>query len=187
MLALTACIFAVGLAPSYAVRLLAHAVTPFLPAGSAAAYETLVPAYSTLSLVVLLFALLALALLGLRALLLRGRPPRAFRTWDCGYQASDSRLQYTGSSYAQPFLGLVRELVPQQVRIDRVEGLFPREARLESHAHDVSERWVIAPALAWLNRFMDLFAGVQSGRMQRYIAYGLAFLILILLWIFGGW
>ncbi len=185
MYILTACVFVIGLFPQYTVRLLESAVSLFLPASRAAEFQAALPAYSTLSNIFLLFILAALLLWGIRLLLLRKRPVREFRTWDCGYQGTSGRLQYTGSSYAQPFLTLVRELVPQSVRSDRVEERFPKEAHLESHALDVSERYFIRPALLYFRRFMNLFAGIQSGRLQQYIAYGLVFLILILLWIFG--
>jgi len=120
-----------------------------------------------------------------RYILLKGRKVEIFKTWNCGYQAESSRLQYTSGSFAQPFLQLVSELVPQRIKISKERFLFPKEAHLESHTHDLFERILIQPLIKLLNIFLEKFSWIQSGRMQQYIIYGLLFLIFLLIWIIG--
>jgi hypothetical protein len=79
----------------------------------------------------------------------------------------------------------VAELVPQKIKVKKEQILFPKDASLESHAQDFSERYFIQPSIRFLNRFFNLFSWIQSGRMQQYIIYGLIFLVFLLIWILG--
>ncbi|MGE5805682.1 MAG: hypothetical protein ACM34M_07830, partial [Ignavibacteria bacterium] len=124
----------------------------------------------------------------LRSLLLKNKEIKVFKTWDCGYQAETetaSRMQYTSSSFAQPFLTLVAELVPRKIKLIKEQIFFPKEASFESHARDISESYFIQPSIRLLNKFLNLFSWIQSGKMQQYIIYGLIFLIFLLIWILG--
>jgi hydrogenase-4 component B len=141
--------------------------------------------FQTLSLISVSFAGLFGFFFGLRAFLLRKREVAAFKTWDCGYQVGSGRFQYTSSSFAQPFLQLVAELVPRKIHVEKEPVFFPRDASLESHTQDFSDRYIFRPSIRLLNRFMNLFSWIQSGKMQQYIIYGLIFLVFLLIWIFG--
>ena len=182
---LTFFMMAIGLLPWLAVLLLKNVVMQFLPTGSSDIFQAILPTFRTISIALSGFAAVFLFFFGLRALLLRKRKVEAFKTWDCGYQVGSSRLQYTGSSFAQPFLQLVSELVPQRIHVEKDPVLFPRDASLESHTQDLSERFIFRPAIRLLNRFLDAFSWIQSGRMQQYILYGLIFLVFLLIWVFG--
>ena len=113
------------------------------------------------------------------------RTVASYKTWDCGFQVGSSRLEYTGSSFAQPFLHLVGELVPRKISVDKEPVFFPREGSLESRTQDLSERYILGPSIKILNKFLNLFSWIQSGRMQQYIMYGLVFLLSLLVWILG--
>ncbi len=182
---LTVFILAIGLFPLLSIQLLKNVVVQFLPGTSANDFVSITSIFQTLSLVVLAFAGLFGFFFGLRVFLLREREVADFKTWDCGYQVGSGRLQYTSSSFAQPFLHLVAELVPQKIHVEKEPVLFPRDASLESHTQDFSERYIFRPSIRFLNRFMNLFSWIQSGRMQQYIIYGLIFLVFLLIWIFG--
>ncbi len=121
----------------------------------------------------------------LRFLLLRNRSVSVFKTWDCGYQASDPRLQYTASSFASNFMALVKLAIPQNQKLESPQGYFPTMAGYESHGDDIVERWLVRPLIDFLQRFFNLFSWIQSGRTQQYILYGLIFLIILIIWIIG--
>ena len=106
-----------------------------------------------------------------------------FKTWDCGYQAVNSRMSYTGSSFAAPFLHLVAPFIPHQVKVEPPEGSFPRVAHYESHHDDFIAFYLVTPLNSFIRWFMGLFAWMQSGRTQQYILYGLVFLVLLIVWI----
>lgn len=175
----------IGLFPWMAVLLVKNAVLEFIPVGSLPVFQEIMPTFQVISVVLTAFVGLLLFFLGLRTLLLKNRKVSVFKTWDCGFQVENSRAQYTGSSYSQPFLRLVAEVVPQKLDIDKEPVLFPPEASLESHTQDLSERYVFRPLLRFLDKTLNMFSWIQSGRMQQYILYGLIFLVFLLVWIFG--
>ena len=130
---------------------------------------------------------LVLVLLGLRRRL--APPPLEARelTWDCGYTAPTSRMQYSGASLVQPVrrdFGWLLGLRRQEVRGGDVDvgGLFPRPTLFASKTPDwVLERlWV--PALAGLGVALRLLRRFQRGRVQVYILYILVTLILLLIY-----
>ena len=184
---LTAMIFLIGIFPSLVSSLfLENALKQFMPGNLTTDFNNFLSVLATLTNIFLAFAGLVFFLLLIRFLLLKGRHVKEFKTWDCGYQVQSSRIQYTSSSYAQPFLHLVSELVPQKIKVNKEHVLFPKEAHLESHAQDFSERYLVQPALKFIDMFMNLFSWIQSGKMQQYIVYGLLFLIFLLIWIIGA-
>ncbi len=186
MIILIVVMFAIGLSPWLGIILLKNVVKQFLPVNSFSQIESLIPLFNSISIGAGIFLVFIVILFALRTYLLKNRKVETFKTWDCGYQAESSRIQYTSSSYVQPFLNLVAELVPQKIKIEKEKVLFPKSASLESHTQDFSERFIIHPSLNYLNRFMNMFSWIQSGRMQQYIIYGLLFLIFLLIWIFGA-
>lgn len=185
MIILTIAMLAIGFFPWLAIGLLKNVVLQFVPALSADRFGPITEIFRTISIVLAGFVGLTGFFFGLRTLLLRKRNVAVFKTWDCGYQVGSSRLQYTSSSFAQPFLHLVAELVPQKIRVEKEPVLFPEDASLESHTQDLSERFIFRPSIGLLNRFLNLFSWIQSGRMQQYIMYGLVFLVFLLVWILG--
>ncbi len=182
---LTVFMIGIGFFPWFAVMLVKNVVLQFMPVGSLPFFQEILPTFGMFSTVLIAFVGLFLFFLGLRTLLLRNRKVTVFKTWDCGYQVGSSRVQYTSSSFAQPFLRLVAEFVPQGIDIEKEPVLFPVGASLESHTQDLSERFVFRPLVAFLNKSLNMFSWIQSGRMQQYILYGLIFLVFLLVWIFG--
>jgi formate hydrogenlyase subunit 3/multisubunit Na+/H+ antiporter MnhD subunit len=185
MLLLSVLIILIGMMPGIVLPLLNSVMNQFVRINLTTEFNSIVSLYRSISLSLLLFASIVLLFLLLRHLLLRNRNVVKFKTWDCGYQAASSRIQYTGSSYAQPFLQLIAELVPQKFIVEKEPVLFPKEASFESHSHDFSERFLIQPIIKLLDKFLNYFSWIQSGQMQQYIIYGLIFLFSILIWIWG--
>jgi hypothetical protein len=183
---LTAAIFLIGLFPLQAIFILENVLKQFIPAISTYELYRILPTFLTVTNAIVVFVGLIIFFMLIRSLLLRGKQVKEFKTWNCGYQAESSRIQYTSSSFVQPFLHLVNELVPQKIKVSKEQSLFPQEAHLESHTQDFSERYLIQPSINFLNKFMNLFSWIQSGRMQQYIIYGLLFLIFLLIWIIGA-
>lgn len=182
---LISAMFVIGLFPALVVSLLKNVVAQFIPGGGMNGLFDMVSIYNKYSIVVLVFLAMILLFYSIRNLILRKSEVRPFKTWDCGYQAGSSRIQYTSSSYVQPFLNLVGELVPQKIKVEKEPVLFPAQASLESLTHDFSERIFVQPPLRFINKFMSMFAWIQSGKMQQYLVYGLIFLVVLLIWIIG--
>lgn len=141
---------------------------------------------SGLSIFLFIFISIAGSAFLLRYLLLRKRCVTGFKTWDCGYQAGNSRMQYTASSYATPFIVLFKRITKTHLNHERPAGLFPKDAKFVTHVDDILEYYIIIPAVRGIQRFFGLFAWIQSGGTGYYILYGLLFLTCALLWIMGA-
>jgi len=162
-----------------------------------------------------IFLMIAVSLWLLRRFMLNKRNVYRYKTWDCGYQAGNVRMQYTASSYAAPFINIIKPVLDYKEYIEhparysalshtepfvsrvqpasdyrqslkkRVADVFPISGSFESHTEDRIETKIIAPVITLIIRFLNLFSWIQSGNIQQYILYGLIFLVAITLWIMG--
>jgi formate hydrogenlyase subunit 3/multisubunit Na+/H+ antiporter MnhD subunit len=177
----------IGFFPQYAFQLVLRPATDLVRAGGISA----IPA-SGMGLILQSMSQLFLAMLGVILLLylgrklLLGKMVARQKTWDCGYQAGNTRMQYSAASYASPFLKLLSPFVRQEQHLHGPVGLFPRQGSFRSQAQDIFECFLIRPVSRGITRFLQLFSWIQSGNMQQYILYGLIFLILSILWIVGS-
>jgi formate hydrogenlyase subunit 3/multisubunit Na+/H+ antiporter MnhD subunit len=103
-------------------------------------------------------------------------------TWDCGYAAPDPRMQYTASSFGDPFARLFRLLLRTRSGQGVPAGFFPQEARFSSESPDPFASSLFAPAfqvVAWL---ASKVRHLQHGRIQIYVLYIALTLIALLVW-----
>jgi hypothetical protein len=63
--------------------------------------------------------------------------------------------------------------------------LFPRESSCQSAPYDVLQHRLVEPLNRLIAAFLRIFAGVQSGRTQQYILYGLIALVILIVTILG--
>ena len=102
-------------------------------------------------------------------------------TWGCGYDNPNNHIQYTASSYASPFLTMLKPLFKKVFDIEKPRKLFPRSAHFSLHIDDIEEAYVINPLLKGDEWFLSKFESLQSGNIQSYIKYGLIFLLLVII------
>jgi len=126
----------------------------------------------------------AFATIGLAAvLLLRARrSPRAL-TWDCGYAAPSTRMQYTGRSFGE---WLTERLMPgffrPTVEVAAPRGLFPAEATLLVRVDEpFADRVYLPRARRWAKRAARL-RWVQQGRLPLYLLYIFLTLLAAIAW-----
>lgn len=185
MIILSVFIVLIGLFPLLALPLLKNVVGQFVPLVASTGWDNMMVLFCRLSLAMVILGGLILFCLALRWVLLRGKEVTIFKTWDCGYQVASSRMSYTGSSFAAPFLHLVALFIPQHIKVRRPRGLFPRYAHYEGHHDDFIAFYLVDPFNRVIRLAMGLFSWMQSGRTQQYILYGLIFLIILIIWIMG--
>ncbi len=134
-------------------------------------------AVGTIALVALFFAL--------RAKLLARRSVRTSVTWDCGYAQPAPRMQYTGSSFAQPLVDLFAPLLRTRRQGDPVDGLFPRQAKLSTHTGDAFESALFRPLFFALQWTLGHLRWLQQGRVHLYILYIALTLVVLLVGVLG--
>ena len=109
-----------------------------------------------------------------------GAKVQMHETWGCGYDRLNNHIQYTASSYASPFLSMLRPLFKKVFDIEKPKKLFPQSAHFNLQIDDIEEAYVINPIVKFDEWFLSKFEKMQSGNIQTYIKYGLIFLVIII-------
>lgn len=123
------------------------------------------------------FALLIILILALRQIFLP-QTGRKHVTWGCGYLMPNSRMQYTGSSFSDPFLTVFRVLFKRKHRQELPEGPFPKNGYFNTHYVDAVEQRIfkiLSKGEAWVQFLMS-----HLNEEPRY-AFGAGLVALILL------
>ncbi len=128
------------------------------------------------------FVLVVGFLLVLRRRLLAGREVTVSGTWDCGYAQPTPRMQYTASSFAQPLTDMFRFFLRTQHRLQAPEGFFPAHASLHTETEDLFHQKLYRPAFRGIEWLLLRLHWLQQGRVQFYILYVAATLLILLVW-----
>lgn len=113
-------------------------------------------------------------------------PARGFITWECGFGALGSRMQYTATSFAQPISRLFRVIYDYAVAVE-VHGLdrrhFPSSVSVATTHEPYLETRVYTPLARAIRRGAGIFLmRLQAGSIHQYLFYMVAVLAL-LLWV----
>ncbi len=187
MTILAAGCIAIGLGAPLVPRMLAPAVNSFTAGAiDASALAGAVPILTMLVAASAALIAVAAAALIVRRRLLSGREVKRTVTWDCGYAAPTTRMQYTASSFAQPLTSAFGALLRVRSHAEGVDGLFPEKGSFSSHARDFSREDVFEPLFATVASWLARFRVIQHGNVHLYILYIAVALISLLAWSFGG-
>ena len=161
----------IGIFPQGAVRLLTPAVAAWLPAGEreGAGIAELAP-LGWLTAMGLLLVLCTLVVAG-SALKRRRSGITSTGTWDCGYLAPTSRMQYTASSFAATITGLFGGVLRPERHEPTISGLFPQPSRFGSHLPETVLEKVYLPLLKGADRRLVPLRKLQHGQIPIYILY----------------
>jgi hydrogenase-4 component B len=154
-------------------------------AGAALALDGVTGPLAAITLGFGLFLGLAGSLALARFLLLRGRSRRSSVTWDCGYAAPTSRMQYTASSFAQPILGMFRLLLQPHRKVPEIRESFPKEAEFHSETRDLFGERVYRPGIGLAMRLFAPFRRLQHGNLHLYVLYIVVALLALAVWKLG--
>jgi len=124
--------------------------------------------------------LFIIAIIILRKYLSRTKNIETGPTWGCGYSTSNSKLQYTAGSFVRSYLKLAKPLLDIEKKEVEVEEVFPAEKHYETESYDRIERIFIDTPLKLIDKISSLFSFLQNGHLQRYILYGIIFIITVL-------
>ncbi len=187
LLLAAACVLIAGLAP-----LVVGALAPVVvgatglsaPTVRGVLVETTTPLVFVAATALGLLALIAL-LAELRRRLLAGRQVAASGTWDCGYAQPSTRMQYTGSSFAQPLTDLFAPFLQTRENLAPPEGLFPRTASFASETPDVFGARLYTPIFATIGRGLAALRWLQHGQVHLYVLYIALTLLALFIWKLG--
>jgi len=91
-------------------------------------------------------------------------------------------MQYSASSFAQPILALFTPVIHSRVQRQGPEGYFPAHARYEEHLGDMAGERVLLPLTRRIVRALSRLHVIQQGRLQLYLVYIAATLVVLLVW-----
>jgi hydrogenase-4 component B len=134
---------------------------------------------SAVTSILLAFILL---LWGIKRGLLSGGKTRISGTWDCGYPATTSKMQYTASSFAQPITDLFRFFLRTKKHFRPPDRYFPSSLTFESETPDVSRERVYRPVFGAAGKALKRLKRIQEGRIQVYVLYMFLTLLILLIW-----
>lgn len=162
-----ACV-AIGLAPVFFWPAVARAAGEWYPAwGDTVTPE---PLFMLSWVHVAIAVLVLLAARWLWQRVAKEKPARAL-TWDCGYAAPTSRMQYTAGSFA----GIIVEWfewILRPVRHERrPEENFPESASSVAHTPETVLESLIQPVSVAVMQLSTMARRLQHGRIQSYLLY----------------
>jgi len=124
-------------------------------------------------------------LLLLRVRLLSGRKVEESGTWDCGYVKPTARMQYTASSFGQPLVSMFSWALGTRTERAAVRDPFPVKAAFSSATPDAFMQRAYLPVFSAIARVLGRMKVVQHGRLQLYVLYIAATLLILLVWKLG--
>jgi hydrogenase-4 component B len=105
--------------------------------------------------------------------------PEGISTWDCGYAAPSTRMQYTGSSFADGWASL---LPGARMRFRRLKGIFPSALSLRSMVRDPVGEILVEPRVGLIAERLLRLRRLQPGYLSIYLLYVLLALLGVFLW-----
>lgn len=184
MIGLAAICATLGMAPALAGGALARVIGVWRPAWAAVGGDAPLIALGGVAALVAAAGAAVAFWLWRKA---RNGAARRAPTWDCGYAAPSSRMQYTAGSFGGLGAGWFGWALQPERTLRRPRGVLPVAAlHLERVPEAVLER-AIAPLGALVLRISFAARRLQHGRLQAYVVYllaGLAALGLLVIW--GG-
>ena len=185
LLVLAAGCAGIGVLGPFAIALLAPlagALAGVDPSASAVFLGRAGAGFVQVTIVAGVLAAAAIGLAILRAALLSRRTVRSAGTWDCGYTRPDARMQYTASSFAQPLVGMFRFPLATRRHWAPITEHFPAKAEFSSHTPDLFAEGIFRPAFAGVGLLLSRLRWLQHGRLQLYVLYVAATLLVLLVW-----
>ena len=119
--------------------------------------------------VVILSALLVIRLIGGKYI------ERKYGTWDCGFEALNSRMQYSATGFSKPIRIVLKILYRPGREVEIEEGAssyFPISIKYKVSTEPIFERYFYDPILRMVKNFSRRVKfSVQTGSIHAYLIY----------------
>lgn len=179
-------ILSVDLFPFRYINALNNVVFMFVPRSHIFA-SRLFASSQNIALITMVFLVLILVLMIIRHYAVPKTMIKHEPTWGCGYTAKSPKVQYTSSSFSQLFMTYASPIigfVKKGFSLEK-DNLFPKNHLYDTHTYDALERNIVKKFIAKSENFMQHFAFLQTGRLQHYVIYGFAFMLLLFILTFA--
>jgi hydrogenase-4 component B len=114
----------------------------------------------------------------------RGHRARRAEAWGCGRELQTPRMQYTATSFAEPLQRVFADVLRPDLDLDvshlAESRYFVQAVTYRSRIDDAVERGAYRPLTAGVRRWGQVARRAQNGSVHRYIGYGFAALVILL-------
>lgn len=169
----------IGLFPQYFMKILINPCNIFITSPLDFPFQIL----SNISIFNIVLLISIGTILLIRKLLLKNKSTTIHKTWGCGYDKPTAKMQYSNYSFSRPFLGFLTPFFIRELDFKNIKELFPKKTSFKSKTIDIFEFYLIRPIIEFDKFIIKKFYWVQSGNIQKYLLYGLIFLILTIIWV----
>lgn len=176
-----ACIF-IGLGSAAVIGLLSKPVELLSGHAASGILQAEKPILYGFVAVYAIAAVLFLIAFRIRILALRKHGAGVGPTWGCGYAMPESSMQYTSSSFVSPVVDFFAPFLRGQKRIAATADYFPQNWHFRSEVADWFLGRIYAPAFRTVELGLKRFLWVQSGRLNLYVLYIAAVLLVFVIW-----
>ncbi len=169
----------IGIFPQYFLQIVINPCNIFLK--SALTYP--IQILSNVSIFNIALLIVTSFVLVLRKILLQNKPVIIHKTWGCGYDKLNSKMQYSNYSFSRPFLGFLTPFFIRELDFKTIKELFPRKTSFKSKIVDIFEFYLIKPIIELDKSIIKKFYWIQGGNVQKYLLYGLISLLFAIVWV----
>jgi formate hydrogenlyase subunit 3/multisubunit Na+/H+ antiporter MnhD subunit len=114
----------------------------------------------------------------------RGHRARRAEAWGCGRELQTPRMQYTATSFAEPLQRVFDDVLRPDRDLDvshlAESRYFEQAITYRSRTDDAIERGAYRPLTVLAARWGEVARRAQNGSVHRYLAYGFAALVIVL-------
>jgi hydrogenase-4 component B len=181
-------ILIIGLFPQVFVRLLINPVSLFTYGLTDSSPSLkIIGNLQSISIVAGVFLFVIASVWIIKHVVLRNKKTVIAPTWNCGYSASTSKMQYTASSYVRSYRKLIGPFLIMNKKEGEIKGVFSSPIHSHTHPYDKIESIFIDFPLKIMNKIMARVRFIQNGNMRHYILYGIVFIFIIVFFsLFSG-
>jgi hydrogenase-4 component B len=172
----------IGLFPQIFIRLLENPVSLFI-SGMEGDFQIsgMINNLQSISLVAWAFLLSIVLIRVIKYMAARNKISEINSTWNCGYGAPNSKMQYTASSYVRSYRKLIGPILQMNKKEEDIEGVFSEPIHSQTHPYDKTEIFFIDKPLRLMNKIMARLRFIQNGNIRYYILYGVLFIIIVVI------
>ena len=110
---------------------------------------------------------------------------RRVPTWGCGGQLT-ARTEYTATAFSKPLMMIFRAVYRPTREVEaltEISPYFPHEVRYHSEIEPTFERHVYGPAVRAVLRVATGMRVLQAGSLHAYLAYVIALVVSLVLFV----
>lgn len=111
---------------------------------------------------------------------------RKYGTWDCGFEALNSRMQYSATGFSKPLRIVFRILYRPGREVDVEKGqspYFPQSVKYNLTSEPIFEKYLYNPVLRRMRKFSKRMKfTIQTGSIHMYLLYIFITLLALMLY-----